>query len=391
METIQLLPSEYNATIYTPISSITFYTTTTASHASTKAYLQERVNAIVQANPWLSGRLRSGWFGANLTLEFNPNGRPLAVEEAHLPELSPQLEFAKLVTLCSPFDVVASTAVLHSDVALFRVTWITISDTQGALYFSLSHGLGDGYTYYRLYGMLSAKTTVQALTPTRILDFDERLDAAVQGGNDSSSLVTSVSFAFNMVKTMALSPGPPRFTMHTFNPEWIAEEKAKYKEESPVGYVSTNDVLTSWALRTTGCDVGFMAINCRGRVDGVDRQHAGNYQFVLGYQPQDYSSPGLIRESITTNRYRRARSGSFPAMWTTSTAIITSWVTLYEAAELPGWAMVEHLPAVCGNTPLTALVVFFQRTPTSIGVTFASRMDLKLDNDRAVAPRAAWH
>ncbi|KAH9118013.1 hypothetical protein LEN26_012288 [Aphanomyces euteiches] len=391
MESIQMLGMELGASFFTPISSITFYSTTTsASHESTKAYIQQRVDAIVQANPWVTGQLKSGWFLSNLTLDFDPQGKPLAVEEAHIPELSPRLELSKLAELCFPFDVAVGTTLINSDRPLCRFTWITISDTQGALYFSLSHGIADGYTYYRLYGMLSAKTAVEALTPSRVLDFDARLDATVKDGNDSSTIMNSLAFMFNSTMTMAFGPSL-RYTVHTVNAEWVAKEKDKYKAESPVGYVSTNDVLTSWVCRAMKCDIGFMAVNCRGRVDGVERHHAGNYEFLLGYQPEDYASPALIRESLATNSLRRARSGSFPAVWTSRNLGTTSWVSLYEPAELPGWTMVEHLPALLGSTvtPMIALIIFFQRTPTTIGVMFASREDLKVDNHPALAPHTA--
>ncbi|KAH9085694.1 hypothetical protein Ae201684P_005397 [Aphanomyces euteiches] len=76
-------------------------------------------------------------------------------------------------------------------------------------------------------------------------------------------------------------------------------------------------------------------------------------------------------------------------MWRNTSAIATSWITLYEPAELPGWNMVEHLPAVAGSTPFTTTVAFFQRTPTSIGMILGARGELNVDNEAAVAPAAA--
>ena len=42
-----------------------------------------------------------------------------------------------------------------------------------ALVVSMNHTLGDGHTYYSLYGMLSSDTDVEALDPVRVADFEE--------------------------------------------------------------------------------------------------------------------------------------------------------------------------------------------------------------------------
>ncbi|CAK4627311.1 unnamed protein product [Aphanomyces euteiches] len=360
------------------ISTITFYSTTKSTHAERNAYIQQRVDAIVQANPWIAGRLTSGWFYSNITLEFSREPPQIVVEDANLPNLSPQLDYAQIVDMIETFNVATGTTLINSNHPMLRVVWITMSDTQGALFFSCGHGIADGYTYYRLYGMLSAKTAIEALSPTRVPDFTKKADAVVKGGNDVVPLFSSLPFLANMASAVAFTPNP-RFTVHTFNSEWIADEKAKYKDASPVGYVSTNDVLTSWALRTTGCDIGIMAINFRGRVEGVGRHLAGNYESAVGYQPEDYATPDLVRASLATNGYRRVKSGDYPSMWTNSSAFISSWATLYEPAELPGWSMIEHLPCSSGKTPFTATIVLFQRTPTSIGLMMGSRVPLNLD------------
>ncbi|CAK4122881.1 unnamed protein product [Aphanomyces euteiches] len=236
-----------------------------------------------------------------------------------------------------------------------------------------------------IYGMLSGNTRIEALTASRILDFTSKAEKIVNGGNDSTQLLTSLPFIVNMVGTMAFTSSSS-YSIHTFNSKWIADEKKKHKDASPVGFVSTNDILTSWAFRISQCDVGFMAINFRGRVEGVDRAHAGNYESALGYQPDDYATPALIRESIATNGFRRARSRNFPSMLSNSSTLVSSWVTLYESVELPGWTMLEHLPSVSSTVPFTSTTVFFQRTPTSIGVLLSSRKDLVVDDDPALAP-----
>ena len=38
---------------------------------------------------------------------------------------------------------------------------------------SMNHTMGDGHTYYRLYGMLDANQEVEALDPVRVPGFEE--------------------------------------------------------------------------------------------------------------------------------------------------------------------------------------------------------------------------
>ena len=62
--------------------------------------------------------------------------------------------------------------------------------------------------------------------------------------------------------------------------------------------MSTNDVVSSAFLRATRADLALMAVNFRGRVPEVDESHAGNYENVIQYRPEDYESPPLVRQSV---------------------------------------------------------------------------------------------
>ncbi|CAK4709900.1 hypothetical protein AeNC1_007730 [Aphanomyces euteiches] len=369
------------------ISTITFYTSDDGAPSdlgNIKQFLQARVNAIVQANPWLTGRIVSVWTSVNPRLVFDPHATTLPLEEFFMPTLAPNLNYNDLVATCAPLEVRDGLAVLNADQPLFRIHWITISDTAGALFMSLSHGIGDGYTYYRLYGMLSSDSPVEPLNPHRLADIESRVEVAIKGGNDAMALVKSLPFVLNMVGNM-VARRSHAIVVRTINLAWISTEMALFKNSSSVGYVSTNDVVTSWIYRMNGCQVGFMAMNLRGRVDGVDWHFAGNYETVVGYQPEDYATPALIRESIAVNGFRRVNSGKFPWMPRATTSV-TSWATLYKPALLPGWSMVEHLPIVRGNMPFfTAFSVIFQRTSACIGIVYGSLMGCNLDDHPAVA------
>ncbi|KAG9407780.1 hypothetical protein AC1031_021020 [Aphanomyces cochlioides] len=188
--------------------------------------------------------------------------------------------------------------------------------------------------------------------------------------------MSSFPLICNILGTLLFSP-KPNYALRTISKDWIAREKAKAVADLPnVAFVSTNDVLTSWFFRQCNSVVGFMTINYRGRMKGLASHLAGNYTSWLGYQPEDYASPALIRESLTSNVLRRVRSGNFPWMFKGTASVITSWATLYKPAVIPEWTMQEHLPCnnPSGTCPFTNRCVVFQRTPTELGVLLLTRM-----------------
>lgn len=95
-----------------------------------------------------------------------------------------------------------------------------------------------------------------------------------------------------------------------------------------------------------------MAVNWRGRLDGVTRRHAGNYENVIYYaNPSDCSSPGLIRRSILGNEYRRAGAAAspLPPWWrtaSTTASVVTNWTSFAEKNSIEGCKEVSHLPLI---------------------------------------------
>ena len=65
--------------------------------------------------------------------------------------------------------------------------------------------------------------------------------------------------------------------------------------EGSAAFVSTNDIVTSEILTSTLCNLGFMDVNFRGRIENCDADLAGNYEDKIVYRPADFASPALIR------------------------------------------------------------------------------------------------
>ncbi|MBC8391834.1 MAG: hypothetical protein H8E17_04630, partial [Deltaproteobacteria bacterium] len=102
--------------------------------------------------------------------------------------LSLGMPYEELVRCLLPVQCARSKPATDADEPLFKVAVVPIEaeetdDNQTtplqqaitlpgfALVVSMNHTLGDGHTYYKLYGMLSADTDVEVLDPVRVADF----------------------------------------------------------------------------------------------------------------------------------------------------------------------------------------------------------------------------
>merc|ERR1719186_1905694 len=126
------------------------------------------------------------------------------------------------------------------------------------------------------------------------------------------------------------------------------KEAYKTGTESSPQFISTNDILTSWVMNSTKCDMGDIVVNMRSRLTvlpNVGDNMAGNITLCLGYRPQDYRTPQLIRRSITEKAgvYHRAGNGSRPGFWTKlkcNKTIGSNWAGLAKDLDLQGCTQV---------------------------------------------------
>jgi hypothetical protein len=212
----------------------------------------------------------------------------------------------------------------------------------------MNHTLGDGHTYYKLYGMLSADKEVEVLDPVRVADFEEAKTEVI--GEKENAMFTSIGLSLGIMGTYmgakVTRRGPQNVCIHAVDPAWVVQEKVKAKQEGQVPFVSTNDALTSWFFREMKSDTNIMLANFRSRhpsVLNLSGYHVGNYEANLPYFPGDVETPALIRQSIrdADGAFRASRAGlpktEIPGFWTllnNKTAIITNWATFYRDVNL---------------------------------------------------------
>jgi hypothetical protein len=149
---------------------------------------------------------------------------------------------------------------------------------------------------------------------------------------------------------------------------------------SRVDFVSTNDILTSWFFHICRTQVGQMAFNFRNRIPELTDSHAGNYEGMIGYQPEDYSHPTLIRRSIASAR--RQVSTKFPPFVLSALrgsglklGLVTNWTSFYRDVTFAECSSSLHLPILLASTflPLADLGVIFRPTKDSLAFLITSR------------------
>lgn len=350
-----------------PVTTITLY-----SGMAPVQFLRHRIALILEKNPWLTSRIvkKSTTDGVvAMTYDGASEAGPQVDEhfKAYEPGevgLSLDMQYAALVECLLPLQCARSKLATDANEPLFKVAVVPVeesTDSAGpapmqrkvalpgfALIVSMNHTMGDGHTYYRLYGMLDADQEVEALDPVRISGFEEAKTAII--GENESAMFSSAGFGLGIMGTYLFGKltgrEPQNVCVHTIDPAWVTQEKAKAAEEAQVAFVSTNDVLTSWFFREMKCDINIMVANFRSRkpaiLDLADH-HAGNYEANVPYFPGDFEKPALIRQSILgpASQFRARRAGSpatevpgFSTLLRNKTAIVTNWASFYRDVAL---------------------------------------------------------
>ena len=84
--------------------------------------------------------------------------------------------------------------------------------------------------------------------------------------------------------------------------ERVAAEKTAAGKDAGVGYVSTNDILTSGFFSECGARIGMMGMDCRGRMEGIKPDMARPFAV------QPVQLPLLMPQGNPGSRYRRGKS-----------------------------------------------------------------------------------
>jgi len=195
--------------------------------------IQQRFAQVAHANPWMIGSLQSAGMRFNIQPKVvylsHPSPSDKAEFDAALEKACPSEplvrdengEVVKVHAQMSFEDVVEAVTLAGGRLAkgsalvddrmkvVSKWTCVTgIDDHSFALIFSMSHVVGDGFTYYSILSMLSEDSEVYSLDPTRSEDATSR--CLQLSGHDEIKYMTSLPQLINWSRRIGCLPREKR-------------------------------------------------------------------------------------------------------------------------------------------------------------------------------------
>ena len=313
---IELLKDEQGGLMYeTGITTISFFKGDFKPAADA---LRTQFASVVDANPWLAGRLvevRGGTCGGSGGTGLRHPAAPSAADvDAMFTATAAADAAAFKLTPSEPYPEICrkmyrSNKVIVADGSTLvdqslPTTLLTVAESAPgdfAVIFSISHATVDGHTYYDIFKMLQPGAAVRALTSTRVLSFSETMRDEL---NQRKELewADSPSATCMFMWSMMFEKKAKCFAFHV-DPERVSAAKSAAARSGQVAFVSTNDILTSAFFTECRTRIGMMGIDCRDRIKGIGSDLAGNYVSVLTMDPETYGAPVSIRKMLLSPPY----------------------------------------------------------------------------------------
>lgn len=325
---VDFLPFELNSSVLTTsLTTITFFQ---GDYRTIQDALARRVEAILQANPFLGGWLAHKPGDEQFKLWYDPKGTSRApniytcLEPGEVP-LKRSTPYSQYNDLAGDFSVKVpiATKIINQNHPLWKVTLIpdcVEHYERFALVVSISHLLGDGFTYYQLYHMLLADpgssklsdsaTVVQALNPIRHADYGDRLvnylgkEEAMYMQKINTNLVDKL-----LTKLQQSRQERQRETMlFTISNSWLRTQMERERQrrlacdQAETVDATTEEIVLTWWYQISQADVGLYPKQLRYDLDVLSAWDAGNYNSPIPYTSRDYATPQLLHDSILQGR-----------------------------------------------------------------------------------------
>jgi len=404
---LDLLPNESSSLVHRlmSITTITFF-----DGIINHTKLNNRIKKIVNLNPWLQGQLIKKKDSDRVYLKYlrfttstdddddgNEEGVDCDGDDSNTnsddvftiiknKNLYPKMKLCDMHDIIRSYRVKRGYACINKKELLFKVTLIITGLKSFALIISLSHVIGDGHTMYRIYKMLSDDQDIIALNPMRDMDFDNKVKILTKTTTLPAEWLTSLGCIINSIRSLLFES--KNTLLFDINNEWIEHEKTEYSKKNNYNYdntvssssssssslfISTNDIITSWVMMLTKCDIGLMTINYRNRLSNLTNEYAGNYQSMIIYQYDDYHSPSLIRASL--QNCCRVISRNLPGFFASiniKILLITNWSTFYTELKFKNCKEILHLPValdkLTDKSTISYGAILFKSNPTQYSI-----------------------
>lgn len=334
------------------VSTTTFFRGT----APVKA-LQKRIEAVIKANPWLAGEYRKD----PETGDFPSLWVPQDFDASHYFEIINDadvkfgISYSKLEKRLKPLLVNrGKPGRAKAPAPLFKVIVIQGRDDNFSITVSLCHTLADGHTFYNIYSMLGEGAEIKGMVAQRIDAREQIFDSM---GRERLDWFMSPQSMIPFLLKMMFNRHKPIYRY--INMDWVAEQKAEYQPTAALPFVSTNDIVSSFLMNELGMDACLMAVDPRGRIAGLGKEHAGSYEGPLIFMRNEFGTPAEIRLSV---------QGKKPPSWKTvpgffqslgmNMGVITSWTGWDTELAMEGCEQLLHIPLFARPLMATMVVVW---------------------------------
>lgn len=363
------------------ITSVTFFR---GECNAVKDAVRTQFADVVRANPWLAGRLVKTQNGTQLryTSDVVNSDNSQHVDSlffvknmdnggAMFGRKKPYLELCK--EICKDKNGVhigMGHGLIGKDKPVVLLTLAESAPGEFTLLFSISHAVADGRTYYEIFKMLQPGAPVRGLDCTRVQSYSEDMRDAC--GRQQLEWIDSPKMAltFTAVMLPALMGCGKKAKCYAFHldEEKVAAAKSAAAEQGGVPYVTTNDLLTSGFFVECGTTIGIMGLDCRGKIQGVGQDLAGNYATALVLDSGVFGTPASLRGMYSSMPYQTTTK-PLPGMCSCccgnfNTAMVTNWSSFAgDLVTLEGCELLLHMPV---KNP--AFCVFDLMIPFTSGV-----------------------
>ena len=368
---LRLLADEAGGLLHAAsITTVTFYRGA-VSQLALRMALRTQLFKVVSKNPWLAGRLiekeKVGTFfssqSAGITLRFPKEATeddisPLFDHRYVVP--APRSGYAAVARALYKSNrvVVEQGRTLLDDEAPVCKLTVAESEEEGvfALVFSLAHAVGDGRTYYDVLRMLQPGAEVRTLRVARVHAFGEAMRDRCN--REALAWVDSPSAMCHYLPLMMGCGRRARCHAFFLDPDRVAA--AKRAQAGPIsdvalevdgrradaGFVSTNDILTSGFFTACRTTIGVMGLDCRGRLEGITEDLAGNYATALVLDEGVFESPAAVRAMYATTPYATTtrRLPGCCCAGRVSFGQVSDWASFAHVVELENCETLIHLP-----------------------------------------------
>ena len=260
---LKLLPLETGSLPrkYPPVSTISFFN---GDGEGAQVWIRRRLAEVLEANPWLDGRLEKAR-GGETVLQCR---KVIPAEGDALPAMLFRMERpgegGASISRAMPFEhiepalasagllVKVGDASVGQDEPLFKVSLLLDAEQpkdKFAMVVSMSHLIGDGYTYYAVHNMLGKNGVVIALNPTRNLDAPLAIDSAI--GCACRMSEPPLGFWLNLLPGIMRSKlfgAKAKTAVYLVDEAWVARQKRAAAAEGDTPKRPTSTACACWSL-----------------------------------------------------------------------------------------------------------------------------------------------